>query len=77
MAEVVEAHNAFAKRVERVVSRMQLACEVATRRNGEDFASLEKWLSENELLFLWRNNAAPQALMPWKVWARLATRGRQ
>ena len=71
MAVVVEEHNALAKRVERVMRRMQLACEATARRDGEGFATLEKWLSENDLLFLRRNNAAPLVLMPWQVWARL------
>ncbi len=73
----MEEHNALAKRVERVMSRMPLACEVTARRNGEGFATQEKWLCANDLLFLRRNNAAPLVLMPWQVWAPLVARGRQ
>jgi hypothetical protein len=77
VVEVVENHNALAKRVERVMTWMQLACEVTARRNGESFATLEKWLGENDLFFLRRNNAAPPVLTPWQVRAPLVTRGRQ
>jgi len=32
---------------------------------------LERWLGENDLLFLRRDHAEPLVLLPWRVWAAL------
>jgi len=45
-----------------------LACEVKARRNGAGFATLEKWLNQNDALFLRRNNAEPIVVLPWRSW---------
>lgn len=45
--------------------------EVKARANGEGFKTLEKWLGDNDMLFLRRDRAAPMVLMPWAVYARL------
>jgi Holliday junction resolvase len=46
-----------------------LACEVKARRGGASFVTLEKWLGENDALFLRRNNAEPMVVLPWRTWA--------
>lgn len=48
-----------------------LCGEVKARKNGEGFATLERWLGENDMLFLKRNNAEPMVVVPWRVWAEL------
>jgi Holliday junction resolvase len=48
-----------------------LCCEVKARAGGKGFVQLERWLGENDALFLRRNNAEPLVLVPWRVWARL------
>lgn len=48
-----------------------LVTEVKGRANGEGFATLERWLGENDALFLRRNNAAPLVALPWRTWVRL------
>lgn len=41
--------------------------EVKARRNGEGFAVLERWLGENDLLFLKRDRQDPMVVLPWPV----------
>ena len=48
-----------------------LVSEVKARKDGSNFATLEKWLGENDLLFLRRNNSEPMVTMPWRVWERI------
>ena len=48
-----------------------LCCESKARKSGAGFATLEKWLGENDALFLKRNNAEPMVVLPWRTWARL------
>lgn len=48
-----------------------LVCEVKARANGEGFAIIERWLGENDALFLRRNRANPLVLVPWSTWTRL------
>jgi Holliday junction resolvase len=48
-----------------------LCCEVKARANGEGFATLERWLGENDALFLRRDNSTPLIVLPWLMWARL------
>jgi hypothetical protein len=49
--------------------------EVKARVNGEGFATLERWLGDNDFLSLRRNNAPPIIVTPWRIWARLVVRG--
>jgi Holliday junction resolvase len=51
-----------------------LVAEVKARANGEGFATLERWLGENDLLFVRRNNADPLVVLPFSTWARLLRR---
>jgi Holliday junction resolvase len=52
-----------------------LRCEVKARKNGAGFATLEKWLAENDVLFLRRNNAEPMVVLPWRLLAKLLSKG--
>src|ERR1700756_1240204 len=53
-----------------------LVAECKARGNGGGFVQLERWLGEYDLLFLRRDNADALVLAPWRVLARLLTRGR-
>jgi len=53
-----------------------LVCEIKARKSGAGFVTLEKWLGENDALFLKRNHAEPIVLLPWRVWAALLARVR-
>lgn len=45
--------------------------EVKSRANGQGFVTLEKWLADNDLLFLRRDRQKPLVLMPWAVYEKL------
>jgi Holliday junction resolvase len=49
----------------------RLRGEVKARKDGAGFATLERWLGDNDLLFLRRNRAEPLVVMPWAVYASL------
>ena len=42
-----------------------LCGEVKSRRNGEGFVTLERWLGENDCLFLVRDRQEPMVVFPW------------
>lgn len=48
-----------------------LKAEVKQRKNGGGFVVLERWLSDNDMLILWRNRADPLVVLPWDVAVRL------
>jgi hypothetical protein len=48
--------------------------EVKARSNGEGFATLERWLGDNDVLFLRRNNGPPIVALPWHTWVSLLLR---
>jgi Holliday junction resolvase len=48
-----------------------LVSEVKARKDGEGFATLERWLGENDVLFLRRDRSEPLIVLPWRVWTRL------
>ena len=52
-----------------------LVCEVKARANGEGFATLERWLSDADVLFLRRDRADPLVLLPWRSWAAVLKGG--
>jgi Holliday junction resolvase len=54
-----------------------LVTEVKARKNGGGFAQLEKWLGENDALFLRRNHADPMVVLPWRTWAALLEKVRR
>ncbi len=51
-----------------------LVGEVKARANGEGFKTLEKWLGENDMLFLVRDRQEPMVVLPWATWERLLKR---
>jgi len=51
-----------------------LVGELKARANGEGFKQLETWLSDNDLLFLWRDRADPMAVIPWRTWELILER---
>lgn len=50
-----------------------LVTEVKARKSGQGFATIERWLGENDALFLRRDRADPFVVIPWRVWRRLLT----
>jgi Holliday junction resolvase len=52
-----------------------LCCEVKARESGAGFVTLERWLADNDVLFLRRNNAEPLVMLPWRVWRRILQGG--
>jgi hypothetical protein len=51
-----------------------LCGEVKARRNGAGFKTLEKWLGDNDMLFLVRDRQEPMVVLPWGTWERLLKR---
>jgi hypothetical protein len=45
--------------------------EVKARAGGEGFVTLERWLGENDALFLVRDRSPPLVVLPWARWAEL------
>lgn len=52
----------------------ELRGEVKARKEGAGFVTLERWLGDNQALFLRRNHAEPIVVLPWATWARLVWR---
>lgn len=48
-----------------------LVAEVKSRKNGQGFTQLEKWLGDYDLLFLRRDRKKPLVVMPWRVYVYL------
>jgi hypothetical protein len=48
-----------------------LCCQVKARASCEGFATLARWLSDADALFLRRDRADPLVVLPWSTWARL------
>ena len=48
-----------------------LVGEVKARKDGAGFATLERWLGENDLIFLRRDRTDPMVVLPWSTWARM------
>ena len=51
-----------------------LVTEVKARGKGAGFKVIEKWLGENDVLFLRRDRADPLVVLPWRTWARFLAR---
>ncbi len=45
--------------------------EVKARKNGEGFATIQKWLGENEFLFLKQDRKPPFVVMNWNIFIAL------
>lgn len=50
---------------------VQLRGEVKARKSGAGFATLEKWLGDNDLLFLRKDHCKPFVAMPWRTYEML------
>lgn len=48
-----------------------LVAEVKGRKGADGFRMLERWLDDNDVLFLRRSRSEPFAVLPWRVWERL------
>lgn len=48
-----------------------LKAEVKARATGAGFKTLEKWLGNNQLLFLRRDHSKPLVVMPWDTYQAL------
>ena len=48
-----------------------LCGEIKARKGGAGFATMERWLSDNDILFLRRDRAEPLVVLPWATWERL------
>jgi len=57
-----------------VVIAGRLRGEVKARASGAGFATIERWLGENDVLFLRRDRAEPLVLVPSMVWYALLDR---
>jgi hypothetical protein len=51
-----------------------LKAEVKARGEGNGFRTLERWLGDNDALFLWRDRAAPFVVLPLHVWLEIVRR---
>lgn len=51
--------------------RALFKAEVKARKSGEGFTQLDKWLGDNDMLFLRRNNRSPMVYMPWAMFIEL------
>ncbi len=51
-----------------------LCGEVKARASGEGFKTLERWLADNDMLFLVRDRQEPLVVLPWATWERLLKR---
>lgn len=52
-----------------------LSGEVKARATGSGFVTLEKWLGDNDALFLRRDRASAMVVLPWETWAWLVGNG--
>jgi hypothetical protein len=48
-----------------------LVVEVKARAGGDGFKTLERWLGDNDLLFLRRDRSDPLVVMPWSLYEQL------
>ena len=48
-----------------------MVAEVKARSGGSGFKTLERWLGDNDLLFLRRDRAEPLVVLSWATYVRL------
>jgi Holliday junction resolvase len=56
-----------------VVIDHDLRAEVKARSGGSGFQTLERWMGDNDLLFLRKDRAEPMVAMPWSTYEKLIT----
>ncbi len=49
----------------------QYTAEVKARKNGEGFATIQRWLGENDFLFLKEDRKQPFVVMNWNIFITL------
>jgi Holliday junction resolvase len=49
----------------------ELVAEVKARKNGNGFTTIEKWLGDNDILFLKRNNKESLVVLPFNVYINI------
>lgn len=49
--------------------------EVKARAEGSGFKTIERWLGDNDLLFLRRDRKSPLVVMPWNTYKELIKKG--
>ena len=45
--------------------------EVKARGQGQGFATISRWLGNNDVLYLRQDRAAPFMVVPWRTWEKL------
>jgi len=45
-----------------------LRAEVKARKSGQGFAMIQKWLGDNDFLFIRENNDTPKVVMPFTIY---------
>ena len=53
------------------VAESEFRAEVKARRSGEGFSVLEKWMKDNDIMFLKRNNKDPMVVLSWEAFKKL------
>jgi Holliday junction resolvase len=48
----------------------KLVAEVKARKNGSGFRTIEKWMGDNDLIFLKKNNQKPMVIMNWELFSK-------
>ena len=48
-----------------------LVTELKARAGGEGFKTIERWMGDNDALFLHRDRAEPLVVLPWRTWREL------
>lgn len=51
-----------------------IKAEVKARGEGGGFKMLQRWLGDNDALFLWRDHATPFVVLPLHIWLEVAGR---
>ena len=54
-----------------VVINNDLRAEVKARSGGAGFQVLERWMGDNDLLFLRKDRSEPMVAMPWSTYEKL------
>ena len=49
-----------------------VTAEVKARKDGQGFATLERWLGENDLRVLKRDRQTPMVVLPWATFKALS-----
>ena len=52
-----------------------MVSEVKSRKGGQGFATISRWLGDNDLLFVKEDRKEPLVVMPWKTYEKLIKEG--